>query len=101
MALALAFGTKAYAPLALPIIALIVALGTSRSRATRLAAIGAVAVIVGSTWNLINLARTGAYEGHVANETADTSFDGFLSLVAMPRGTCSTLQKCLARAAGG
>jgi hypothetical protein len=84
MALALAFGTKAYAPFTLPIIALIVALGTTRSRATRLAAIGAVAVIVGSTWNLINLAWTGAYEGHVANETADVPFDGFLSLVAMP-----------------
>jgi len=84
LSLALAFGTKAYAPLDLPLIALIVALGTSRSRAIRLAAIGAVAVVVGSTWNFVNLVKTGSYEGHVPNEDAFYSLHGFFGLVAIP-----------------
>jgi hypothetical protein len=84
VSLALAFGTKTYAPLALPVIALIVALGTSRSRAMRLAAIGAAAVVVGSTWNFVNLVKTGSYEGRVSNENAFYSLHGFPGLVAIP-----------------
>jgi hypothetical protein len=84
LSLALAFGTKAYAPLALPIIALIVALGTKRSRAIKLTAIGVVAVATGSIWNIVNLAKTGSYEGGIANADADYSLHGFAGLIALP-----------------
>src|SRR5262249_59560960 len=84
LSLALAFGTKAYAPLALPVLVLVVAVGTTKSRAIKLAAIGVVAFVVGSTWNFLNLVKTGSYEGHVSNENADYSLPGFLVLVAMP-----------------
>jgi len=60
LSMALAFGTKAYAPLALPIIALIVVLGTPRSRAIKLGTIGVVAVVIGSIWNIVNLVKTGS-----------------------------------------
>jgi len=76
LSLALAFGTKAYAPLDLPLIALIAR--------DLLAAIGAVAVVVGSTWNFVNLVKTGSYEGHVPNEDAFYSLHGFFGLVAIP-----------------
>jgi hypothetical protein len=83
LALALAFGTKAYAPLALPLIVTIAVLAASRSHALKLAAFGVAAVILGSTWNLINLVKTGSYLGHVQNET-DYSVHGVLSILALP-----------------
>ena len=84
LSLALAFGTKAYAPLALPVIALIAALGTKSSRLLKLIAVGIVAAVIGSTWNFVNLAKTGSYEGHVPNGDADYALHGAASLIALP-----------------
>ncbi len=83
LALTLAFATKAYAPLALPLIAAIAVFVTPRSRARKFAAIGVLAVIGGSSWNFLNLVETGSYEGRVQNET-DYSLHGAVDVVALP-----------------
>jgi hypothetical protein len=84
VALALAFATKPYAPLALPIIGLIVTFGTPRARALKLALAAIPAIVVGSTWNLINLAKTGSFEGRINNRVGGPLTHGALDLVATP-----------------
>jgi hypothetical protein len=84
VSLALAFGTKAYAPLALPAIALIAGLGARSSRLLKLTAVGIVAAGIGSAWNLVNLVKTGSYEGHIQNGDADYGLHGVASLIALP-----------------
>jgi hypothetical protein len=81
VALALALGTKIFAPLFLPIIALIVVVGTPRRRALLLAAAAVPAIVVGSTWNFVNLAHTDSSVGELSDASGESSF-GILAFTA-------------------
>ena len=67
LALALALGTKIFAPLFVPIIGLIVAVGTSKRRALALTAVAIPAIVAGSTWNVMNLIHTSSYSGGLSD----------------------------------
>jgi len=72
VAFALALGTKIFAPLFLPLIALVVLVTVSRRRALALAAITTLAVLTGAAWFFINAAHSGSATG----DLSDTP-DGF------------------------
>jgi hypothetical protein len=66
LALALGLGTKLTAPLMVPFVIGAALLARPRWRPRRLLLVGAVSVALGSAWYFINLAETGALEGHLA-----------------------------------
>jgi hypothetical protein len=77
VALALALGTKIYAPFFVPIIALITAVGTSKRRALTLAAAAVPAIVVGSAWNLINVLHSKSFTGNTDAGPISGTFDVF------------------------
>jgi hypothetical protein len=70
LALALALGTKIFAPLFLPIIALVVVVGVARRRAFLLAALAVPAILAGAAWDVVNVAQTGSAVGQLGSEGA-------------------------------
>jgi hypothetical protein len=81
LALALALGTKIFAPLFVPIIGLIVAVGTSKRRALALAAVAVPAIVAGSTWNLMNLVHTSSSAGDLSNGPPSRGAFRFLAFI--------------------
>jgi hypothetical protein len=81
-AVGLAVGTKLTALLALPILA--VAALCSRRRAGALLAIAA-GVVAGSTWYLVNLAETGAWDGGLAGATGTRAAHGVSNVAVTSR----------------
>jgi len=67
LALALAVGTKFTTPFAVPVVALIGALGQPVRRWPRYCAAGAAGALLGSGWYVVNLVRTGALDGGLAS----------------------------------
>jgi hypothetical protein len=65
---ALAVGTKYTGVFFLPVVALVLAVGTRARRWPGLAAAGAAGVAAGSVWYWFTLARTGSVDGGVAEE---------------------------------
>jgi hypothetical protein len=68
LGLALAVGTKLTPVVALPAIALVVALGRRSKDWLRVAGAGLVGIVVGSAWLAVNLAETGELDGGLPEE---------------------------------
>jgi hypothetical protein len=66
LALGLAIGTKFTAVLALPMLAVVIALARPRRRLPLLAGAAAVGLAFGSVWYLVNLRETGSPDGDLA-----------------------------------
>jgi hypothetical protein len=66
LAIALAVGTKLTAPLALPTLALVAAVGRPQREWPKLLLAGVAGVLAGSVWNVVNLAETGEVDGGLA-----------------------------------
>jgi len=81
LALALALGTKIFSPLFLPIIGLIVVVGTSKKRAFALAAVAIPAIVAGSAWNFVNRVHTRSSFGDLSTETPGSGTFGILDFV--------------------
>ena len=74
LALALAIGTKFTSLIALPLVALVVLAGQPRRRWPSVAVAFAGGVAAGSYWIVLNIAKTGSFDGG-AGETLDQSAD--------------------------
>jgi hypothetical protein len=81
LAFALALGTKIFAPLFLPIIALVAAVGSPRNRALALAAVAVPAIVAGSAWNFVNLAHTSSFVGDLSDGALGSGTFGFLDFI--------------------
>jgi hypothetical protein len=76
LGLALAVGTKFTAPLALPALALVVAVARPRQEWPKLLLAGSAGILVGSVWYLVNVVETGRADGGLgerADERAELS----------------------------
>jgi hypothetical protein len=82
LAVALAVGVKFSAPLALPTLAIVLALGLPRRRWPGAALAGVAGLALGSVWYAVNVAETGSLDGGSAEETeqrADASPGGAIT----------------------
>jgi hypothetical protein len=70
LSLALAVGVKFSVPLALPTLAVVLALGVPRRRWPAVVLAGAAGLAAGAVWYLINAVETGSLDGGSAEETA-------------------------------
>jgi hypothetical protein len=68
VAVALAVTTKISGILGLPSVALLALVALPPGRRLRVVAAGAVGCVLGSWWYLYNLARTGAWDGHLGSD---------------------------------
>jgi hypothetical protein len=83
VALALALGTKISALPALPIVALVVLVAQPRRRLPAFLIAGACALVLGSTWYVVNLAETGSVDGHLAAQAHQTAAYGVWPTLAV------------------
>ena len=75
LALGLAIGTKITALLALPVLALLGAFLYPRRRWPGLVLVGAAGLVLGSYWYLLNIAKTGKFDGKIANAANSTTVE--------------------------
>ena len=77
LALGLAIGTKLTALLALPLLALVGAFLYPRRRWPALVLVGVSGIVLGSYWYLLNIVKTGKFDGKIAStQNAATEVDG-------------------------
>jgi hypothetical protein len=76
LALGLAIGTKLTALLALPLLAIVGAFLYPRRRWPALVLVGAGGIVLGSYWYLLNIVKTGKFDGKIASTPNATEVHG-------------------------
>jgi hypothetical protein len=82
VALALALGTKVYGPMLLPLIVLVILLGSPRTRTFKLWAVVVAGILVGSAWYVVNVVETGSTLGDLISDRSDQLTRGLAGFVA-------------------
>ena len=85
VALALALSTKFNAVLALPLVLAVVLAGVPRDRRGRTAVAFGVGVILGSPWYVLNLVKTGSFDGDLGETTGQVTDHSFRTVIGSLR----------------
>ena len=85
VSLALALSTKFSAVLALPLVLAVVLAGVPRDRRGRTGVAFGVGVILGSPWYVLNLVKTGSFDGDLGETTGQAADHSFRTVVGTLR----------------